>query len=84
MTVRYGEATAMAANRIAKIIQNLAATRLFVMATTAENFIRVCPQQGGDPFCALEECELNAACAAYGVKMLPLWCEIVLSRSRLR
>ena len=34
---------------------------------------------GGGPIgCAFEECELNAACAAYGVKMLPLWCEIVL------
>ena len=44
ITVKCGDATAMAANRMARIIQNLTATRLFVMAATAENFMRVCPQ----------------------------------------
>jgi hypothetical protein len=32
----------MPAKRMARIIQNRAATRLFVMAATAENFIRAC------------------------------------------
>ena len=43
ISVKCGDATAMAANRMARIIQNLAATRLFVMGPTAENFMRVCP-----------------------------------------
>jgi hypothetical protein len=38
-TVKYGEATARAANTIATNIQNLAAIRLLVIASTAENFI---------------------------------------------
>ena len=66
--MKYGEATAMPAKRMARIIQNLAATRLFVMAATAENFIRVWLSAAAAVLgCAFEECELNAACAAYGV-----------------
>ena len=38
-TVKYGEATARLAKRMARNIQNLAATRLLVMASMAENFI---------------------------------------------
>ena len=41
IAVKYGDATAMPAKRRARTIQNLAATRLFVIAATAENFIRV-------------------------------------------
>ena len=70
----------MPANRMARIIQNLAATRLFVMACDGGEFhTGLVVGSGGGPLgCAFEECELNAACAAYGAKMLPLWCEIVL------
>ena len=39
IAVKYGEPTAMPAKRMARIIQNLAATRLFVIAATAENFM---------------------------------------------
>ena len=38
-TVKYGELTARPAKRMARNIQNLAATRLLVIASMAENFI---------------------------------------------
>src|SRR6267142_2368077 len=38
-TVKYGEAMAAPAKMIARTIQNLAATRLLVIASMAENFI---------------------------------------------
>jgi hypothetical protein len=38
-TVKYGEATARPAKAMARNIQNLAATRLLVIASMAENFI---------------------------------------------
>ena len=38
-TLKYGELTAKPAKRMARNIQNLAATRLLVIASMAENFI---------------------------------------------
>ena len=67
LAVKYGDATAMPAKRRARTIQNLAATRLFVIACDGGEFHSgLVAGSGGGPCRAFEECELNAACAAYG------------------
>ena len=82
MTVKYGEATAMPAKQDGKNHPEPRGDEVVRDGCDGGEFhTGLVVGSGGGPLgCAFEECELKAACAAYGVKMLPLWCEIVLAR----